>query len=347
MRRKRWLTLALVLLVVVTLGEEAARARHRTTIPNNAVKILADHDPGLVLSGVVSAELTIPIETPVWNLAVPLNSYVTKGQIVGETDPSMLPNRAARSDGLRLSPDEARFAVAQARQDVQQAENDLEAARAGETDAELQQVLGEDTEHATEQRYENAGVQFREGGMSAARHDDAVLAVGSAVAAAKAARSQAETSTSEVSDATARLREAQAGLADSERQWQLALSAAGGGQESGLVPVASPADGLLVARGASAGAFGICSDTCVLYVESRISEDDLLSVRVGQPAWISFDAEPQLNLRAKVTEIGTEPIDSPDGTVYAVTLSVDNPQGLLLSGTDVQVRISGADTGAE
>ena len=338
MRPKLWLTTALAVMAVVLVAGKEAHARHRTSDPRNALSKPADHDPGLVLSGVVSPLATTPIEVAVWNLTVPLNSYVTKGQIIGNTLASTLPDQAAQRDEPRLSPDEAGFAVAQAQEDVSQAEADLEAARASETDARVQQLLTQVDSRATEQRFANADQELRVGELSAARYDDAVFAVDSAVAAAEATRYQAEADTSAVSDAMTRLQEARARLAETERQRQLALAATEGGQESGRVAVASPADGLLVVRDPVAGTLGISSDPSVLRVETWIPEDHLLKLRVGQPAWVSLDAEPQVTLRARVSEIAEEPIESPNGTIYPVALSVDNPQGLLLAGVKVHVR---------
>jgi hypothetical protein len=256
---------------------------------------------------------TTPIEEPVWNLTVPLNSYVTKGQIIGETVSSMLPDQTVQSSESRLSPDEAGSAVAQAQEDVRQAEAELEAARARETDDTVQQLVTKGVEHATELHYENAGQQLLDGQSSADRYDKAVLAIDSAVTAADATRSETEADSSAVSDATIRLEEARARLAEAEQR-QLALPATDGGLGSRQVTVVSPADGLLVARDPIAGTLGISSDPTVLRVETRMSADDLLKLRVGQPAWVSLDAEPQVTLRATVSEIAEVPIDSTSGS---------------------------------
>lgn len=205
MRPKRWLTVTLVVLVVVAVTGSATRARHRTRVARHAIGELANPDAGLVLSGVLIPVATTPIEAPVSNLDVPLNSYVTKGQIIGEAVLPVSPDQALQNGEPRFSPDEAGSAVARAREDVRRAEADLEAARARETDAAVQQVVSTIAERATEQRHQNAGLQFREGGMSEARYDQAVLAVDSAVVSAGTTRFQAEADTSAVSDATTRL----------------------------------------------------------------------------------------------------------------------------------------------
>jgi hypothetical protein len=338
MRPKRWLTVALVVLAVVTVAGSVAHARHRTKAPHSALSKPADNDAGLVLSGVLSPVATTPIEAPVRNLTVPLNSYVTKGQIIGETVSSVLPAQAIQSDASRLSPDEAGSAIAWAQEDVRQAEAELEAARASETDAAVQQVVDKAAERATEQLYESAGQQRLEGQMSAARYDHAVLAVDAAVTAADAARSQAEAGASAVSDAIMRLQETRARLAETERQRQFAPPVTGGVRGSRQIAVVSPADGLLVARDPDAGTLGISSDPSVMRVETRMPADDLFKLRVGQAAWVSLEAEPQVTLRATVSEIAEAPIDSTNGTVYPVTLLVDNPQGLWLTGVKVHVR---------
>ena len=75
--------------------------------------------------------------------------------------------------------------------------------------------------------------------------------------------------------------------------------------------------------------------------------DDVARLRVGQPAWVSLEAHPRLILRATVSAIAEVPIDSLNGTVYPVTLSVDNPQGFLLTGVKVHVQaVNGPQTGS-
>ena len=81
-------------------------------------------------------------------------------------------------------------------------------------------------------------------------------------------------------------------------------------------------------------------------VETWMPAADLPRLRVGEPAWVSLEAEPQVRLRATVSEIAEAPIDSPNGPIYPVTLSVDNPQGLLLAGENVHVRTSGPEAPA-
>lgn len=345
MRPKRWLTLALTVLAIVTVAGNVAHARYRTKVASNAPNNLAYNDAGLVISGVLSPVATIPIETPVWDLTVPLDSYVTKGQVIGETVSSVIPGRAVQNDEPLFSTTAAGSAVDRAREDVRRAEADLEGARARETDAAVQQVVTRIAERAAKRRYQNAGLQFREGGMQAPRYGEAVLAVDSAVAAADATRSQAEADTSVVGGATIRLLEARARLADAEWQGDLSAPVSGGVRESRWVAVVSPEDGLLVARDPVAGTLGISADPSVMLVEARMPAEDVAGLRVGQSAWVSLDARRQVTLRATVSAIAEVPIDSLSGTVYPVTLSVDNPRGLILAGVNVHVRA--ASTGPQ
>jgi hypothetical protein len=349
MGSKRRLTIALVALVVVTVAGSVAHARHRTRVSNSAFRTLADDSADLVLPGVLSPAETTPIEAPVWNLTVPMNSYVTKGQIIGETASTMLPNQTMRRSESRLSRYETEAAIAQVRENVRQAEADLEAARARETDAAVQKVVSKVTERATEQLYENAGQRRLDGQMSATRYEHAVKAVDSAAAEADATRSEAEADSLAVSDAMARLQEARASLAEAEQQWQRALPATGRVRESGQMAVVAPANGLLVARDPNSGTLEISSDPSVMRVETRMPADDLFKLRVGEQAWVSLQAKPRVTLRATVSEIAEAPVDSPNGAVYAVSLVVDNPQGLWLAGAKVNVHATGAspETGSK
>jgi multidrug resistance efflux pump len=57
-------------------------------------------------------------------------------------------------------------------------------------------------------------------------------------------------------------------------------------------------------------------DPSVMRVETWMPAADLPRLRVGEPAWVSLEAEPQVRLRATVSEIAEAPIDSTKGTVY-------------------------------
>ncbi len=330
MRRKHWLTIVFVALVAVTVGGNAAHVRYRTDTPNST---------GLLLSGVLNPVAGTAIAEPVSSVAVPLDSYVTKGQIIGETISTTFPGQAVRNDELLLSPGEARSAAARARDDVRQAETALEAARASKAEDEVQETSAKIAQRVAEQSFENE--QFREGDVSEFRHDQSAQAVEEAVAAVEAIRSQAEADGSAVSEAELRVGEARSRRAEAEQGLDLAL----GGQGRGHVAVVAPADGLLVAHDWVAGTLGISSDPSVLRVELRMPANDLFKMRVGQPAWVSLDAKSRVTLRATVSEIAAAPIDSPRGTLYPVTLSVDNPRGFFLTGEKVHVRTTAQGAG--
>jgi len=219
MRPKRWLTVALVVLIVVALAGSAIHARRRIRVSRHALGALAFPDACLVLPGFLSPVAATPIEAPVRDLAVPLNSHVTKG-----------------------------------------------------------------AERATETSCANAGMQFQESQMPAARYNQAVQTVGSARAAAGATPSQAEADASAVTDATMRRQEARVRLAETERQWQFALPATRGVRRSGQLALVSPADGLLVARDPDAGTFGISSDPSAMRVQVQMPADELPRLRISQPA---------------------------------------------------------------
>jgi hypothetical protein len=82
-----------------------------------------------------------------------------------------------------------------------------------------------------------------------------------------------------------------------------------------------------------------------MLVEARMPAEDVARLRVGQSAWVSLDARRQVTLRATVSAIAEVPIDSLSGTVYPVTLSVDNPQGFFLTGEKVHVRTTAPGAG--
>lgn len=343
MHRKLWLALVLAASVaVVTATEKAANLRLRSKVHGSSLSTTLSRESTLVITGVLSPVVTVPIDFPIVELAVPLNSYVVKGEVIGITYSAAVPGQAAPGNEPDLWLDEANAAVAEAREHVREIEAELEAAREGEADAEVQRVSTEIGERATVDRLGNSDLLFQEGSMSEATHYQALFNLRSAEIAAEASQSRLDTTASAIAEKETRLHETRARLAAAELQLQRAREAVDREQPRGWAEVVAPADGFLVARDLTASAFGIGSNAAPLRVETLVPEAEIDALRDGQRASVYLDLQPKVTLNARVSEIAETPIDTSNGTVYPVTLLVDNPRGLSLAGELVHVRTAGS-----
>lgn len=293
-------------------------------------------DSSLVLAGVLGPVVTIPIEAPIRELTVPLDSWVLKGQVIGATESEITP---AQFNQARFWLDELTAAAGEAQERIGEIEADLDNAYAAASDCESQLISSENAELQAEHELEHHDLLFREGVRSEIDHEQAVWGRDSAVSVVAEEQSRLRSATSTISELEQRSRGARARLAELKRHKQAAEAVALQMEQSaGWVQVVSPADGLIVERDPVAGTFGIASDATRLRVVTQVPEADIGSVRVGQQASVSIDGEPAVTLNAAVSEIAVTPISSPDGSAYQVALAIENPEGMRFTGVPVRIR---------
>jgi multidrug resistance efflux pump len=171
-------------------------------------------------------------------------------------------------------------------------------------------------------------------------HDVAIPVRDSAVSTVAAARSRLGAASMRIDELEVRSREVQAGLSEAMTRSRGAAAAVEQMERSaGRAPVASPAEGLLVASDVFPGTFGIASGPALLCVHTHVHQADITSLRLGQQALIEIYGEPAAALHAKVSAIAGIPINSPDEAAYPVTLSVENPESKRFAGASVRIRI--------
>jgi cobalt-zinc-cadmium efflux system membrane fusion protein len=134
------------------------------------------------------------------------------------------------------------------------------------------------------------------------------------------------------------LQSAQNDDAQARAEWQRAqgrLAALGGGSAAGLVQVTAPIDGIVTTLSTAAGSFANDPTTPLLslarldpiWVEAKLSEDQLGRVAVGQAASITLAAYPQRHWQGQVGVIGA--VLDPDSRSDSVRIALANPDGAL------------------
>ncbi len=112
---------------------------------------------------------------------------------------------------------------------------------------------------------------------------------------------------------------------------------------AGGLAVRAPADGVLVASDLAEGKYGIAENARRLSVFTLAPEGDIRKLHVDQKATLVVEDNPGLQLTGTVSGIAEEPITSSDGGgYYPVTLTVENPSALPLSGLTVDIHLETA-----
>jgi HlyD family secretion protein len=84
-------------------------------------------------------------------------------------------------------------------------------------------------------------------------------------------------------------------------------------------------------------------DTSSIFVDLLVSEIDVNSLQVGQPATLTFDAIPNKDYNGKVTEIGAVGTVSQGVVNYPVTVQIMNPDEALKPGMTAAVDVATAE----
>jgi multidrug resistance efflux pump len=293
----------------------------------------------LTLAGTLKPLLSVPIGAGNLELNTPLNSWVSRGQVIGVADSEASPEEINEA---RLLSEEAKDAVAEGQEKIRELDADLESARADVSYVEAQLVSAENAELETKQESSHRELLFRQRLASQLDYDAAVSRRDAAASAVAAVQShlgatlrridELERSSlaaqSMVTEKTARSREAEVEVQQMEENRR-------------RVPVVSPADGLIIASDTVPGTFGIATDPTRLRAYAQVRQRDIMSVRIGEEALIVIPSESAVNMDAKVTEIGEVLTNSAGGPAYPIALSVQNPTGKQFAGGPVRVILRG------
>jgi multidrug resistance efflux pump len=293
----------------------------------------------LILAGTIGPAITTPIVGRIWNLVVPLNTWVQRGEVIGNEAAQAA---AGEREGAWHELEEARSVEQRAEAEVRQAEVELNAMQMQTSNMDTQEARAERAEVAAEREFEQREAMLRLGLTSQLDYSEAVTARASAEVAVTSISSNLAEAAVETDVLQAEAQAAQADLREATARRnaaEVAFEQLQGGPKA--EPTVSPADGILVASGQADGtSFGIASDPGQLCAYAMLRPADLMKIRVGQESVIVLDAQPSVTLHAEVGAISEDPVDSSDGSLYQVTFVVDNPGGTPLSGAAMHAHLA-------
>jgi multidrug resistance efflux pump len=339
MSLKRLTTLTLMASVAVALlSWDLARSKPRKTVVSAKPELDLNHETGLILQGTLIPMITTPIAVSDLKLMVPLNTQVQQGEVIGIAPVRIAPAEMGHAQSELA---DASSGIAQAEERLREVNEELTTKRAQANNMSTQEIAAENAELEAESEFARRETLLRSGLASELSYDAAAVARASADAALTSLRSDMAATQVEIDQWEARAAEAQANLAAATERGNAARALAGPAQHPDEVaPVVSPADGMIVVSEDPVGtSVGIASDPGQLCAYATLRQADLTSIRIGQQALVVLDGEPAVTLQARVTAIAEMPLDSPEGAMYPVGLSVENPGRTWLSGVAVHVLI--------
>ncbi len=138
MERNRFTTLMLITCLGAALfAWSHAQFKARQTVASAIPQLARDDDTSLTLAGTIVPAITTPIIRRNWNLAVPLNIWVKRGDVIGIEETQTAP---AEMDSARQELKDAGIAERRASDGLRQAEEELGASRAGNMGSRQAQV---------------------------------------------------------------------------------------------------------------------------------------------------------------------------------------------------------------
>lgn len=255
---------------------------------------------GIVLTGTLAPVVSIVLPAREIRLEVPMYSWVSKGQIIGEGVGEV-----------------RRVGVAE--RNLSRSDNSLEVAQQEVNRDESALISAEVAEQQAESRL--AAVAFRSrrqiGGVL--EEDEAVAERDRASAALVAAQRSVDSDLARVSEL------------EGYRLTRRRMRRAAMPTVEGLSPIAAPMDGMLVPAGA-AGEVGLAADPDAVCIHAVIPAYDLGAVRVGRTARVTVDGA-SVVVSAKVSAISTDPVEFQGRSVYPMTLTLESLPKPILPGT--------------
>lgn len=295
-------------------------------------------DDSLIVMGRLDPLITTAINARNPEFFVPLNAPVQQGETIGVATLQFAPENM---EYARRELADAASSVSEAQESLRQIREELRDRRAQLRSMEAQEGAAETAMLQPEQEVQRREALLRLGLTSEFDFGTAARTRDSASDALASLRSSIAASSVETDQWKAKLAEVRALVAEATIRRDAAEAVAERMQESGAAgPVVSPADGILAESVEPARtSFGIATDPGRLCASIKVRQADLWDIRVGQPALVVLDHNPEVTLHARVSGISETPVDSPEGVFYLVALSVENPEGTWLAGVPMHARL--------
>jgi hypothetical protein len=255
---------------------------------------------GIVLTGTLAPVVSIVLPAREIRLEVPMYSWVSKGQIIGEGVGKV---RRVGTAERSLSRSDDSLEVAQ--QEVNRDESAL--------------ISAEVAEQQAESRLSAVAFRSRQQIAGVLEEDEAVAERDRASAALAAAQRSVDSDMARVSELE-RYRPTR------RRLRRVAMPA-----EEALTPIPAPMDGMLIPAG-GAGEVGLAADPDAVCIHAMIPAYDLVAVRVGRIARVTVDGTSTV-VSAKVSAVSADPVEFQGRSVYPMTLTLESLPKPILPGT--------------
>ncbi len=335
MKWNRLMALALVMSLGAALFVwRHAQAKAHKVVTAALIQPVPDGNPSLTLTGILFPVITTPLSGRHVNLAVPLNTWVKQGEVIGTAESQTDPGERDRAWQEVMA---ARSAEQIAQDEIREDEEQLCTlqSQAGRMDRE--EVAAEVAESDAQRDYERQNTLFRSGLASRFDYNAAATARDSSEAAVSSIRSKLAESAIEIDEWQAKALAAETALREAAMRRNAAEALVGQWQGAPIDgAVISPADGIILASGDSVG---IASDPRQVSAHVMVRAADLVAITVGRQAQIVFIEHPAVTLAGKVAAIAETPTIWSDGAYYEVVFVADNPTGAWLSGAAVHVHL--------
>jgi HlyD family secretion protein len=306
------------------------------------------------LNPVTMVQVGTQVSGTIEKLFADYNSQVQDGQVVAQLDQASFRAKVAEATaGL----ENAQADLKNAQANVPNVGAAIENARAEVSNqhANIERVQVEITRAGRDLERQRA--LFERQLISRSELDAMQSAYDTAVAQRHAARAQLESAEAKLRASQAQLRSAEAQVDKAKAQVSQALAALEQAKvDLDRTIIRSPINGIVISRSVDIGQtvaaslqaptlFTIAQDLTKMQVDTNVSEADIGSVTVDQPATFTVDAFPNQTFRGSVREIRQAPIIVQTVVNYNTVIAVDNPELKLRPGMTATVSILVAQRG--
>jgi HlyD family secretion protein len=354
---KRWkVALALGLLALLVTAGWGSRgyfwgqqdgAKYRTAAVERG-DITAYVSATGTLNPVIMVQVGTQVSGTIQKLFADYNSPVQAGQIIAQLDQASFRAKVAEATA---SLENARADLKNSQANVGNVTAAIENARAEITNqrANLERAEVETTRARRDLDRQRA--LFERQLISRSELDWTQSAHDTAIAQHHAARAQLESAEAKLRSSQAQLRSAEAQVDKGKAQ----VSQAQAALEQAKVDldrtiIRSPINGVVISRSVDIGQtvaaslqaptlFTIAQDLTKMQVETNVSEADIGTIDVAQPATFTVDAFPNLVFQGTVREIRQAPIIVQNVVNYNTVIAVDNPELKLRPGMTATVSV--------
>lgn len=316
-RKRMWIILGSVLLVVMIVGSVVAAKSSGTKIDGSKLGKVERGDiaKSVVATGKIEPITKVEIKSKasgiVKKLYVEAGDHVKSGQVLAELDREEI-QATVRSSEAQLLSSEASQRAAEA--DMKRAEVDAQG-------VDLPML---------KRAYERARQMAKDGVVSQANLDDAEKGYELALNKQNVSRAQLTVNKAKVAQATAEVQRNRANLQQLKEQL-------------GYTTILAPIEGIVLSRdveigdavssilvlGSSATLVMTIGDTNEVYVKGKVDESDIGKVYLGQQARIKVESFKDKSFTGKVTKISPMGVEKDNVTTFEVRVSITNPGGEL------------------